>query len=235
MLNTRVMGCCMDLENRSIEVENGMAVSSVWAVPSAYDPDRGTALILAHGAGADMNHEFMVDFQSRLTEAGSLTIRFNFPYTEQGRRAPDRRPRLEATFRAVLKRFRDSSLNAARVFIGGKSMGGRIASYLAASGEDVSGLVFLGYPLHPPNRHQQLRTSHWEKIRCPALFIQGTRDALSSLDLLGAELKRFGGPTEVHVVEGGDHSFKTLKKLGRTPAQVRGEISEEIQRWLNAV
>ena len=74
MLNTRVMGCCMDLANRSIEVENGMAVSSVWAVPSAYDPDRGTALILAHGAGADMNHEFMVDFQSRLTEAGNLTI-----------------------------------------------------------------------------------------------------------------------------------------------------------------
>ena len=225
----------MDLQNRSIEVEEGMAVSSVWAVPSAYEPDRGTALILAHGAGADMNHEFMVDFQTRLTEVGNLTIRFNFPYKEQGRRAPDRRPRLEATFRAVLKGLRDSRLNAARVFIGGKSMGGKIASYLAASGEDVSGLVFLGYPLHPPNRRQQLRTSHWEEIRCPALFIQGTRDALCGLDLLSTELNKFGGLTQVHVVEGGDHSFKTLKKLGRTPVQVRDEISQEIQQWLNAV
>ena len=225
----------MDLQNRSIEVEEGMAVSSVWAVLSAYEPDRGTALILAHGAGADMNHEFMVDFQTRLTEVGNLTIRFNFPYKEQGRRAPDRRPRLEATFRAVLKGLRDSRLNAARVFIGGKSMGGEIASYLAASGEDVSGLVFLGYPLHPPNRRQQLRTSHWEEIRCPALFIQGTRDALCGLDLLSTELNKFGGLTQVHVVEGGDHSFKTLKKLDRTPVQVRDEISQEIQQWLNAV
>ena len=182
-----------------------------------------------------MDHEFMVDFQSRLTEAGHLTIRFNFPYKELGRRAPDRRPRLEATFRAVLKGLRDSAMNTARVFVGGKSMGGRIASYLAASGENVSGLVFLGYPLHPPKRPQQLRTSHWEDIRCPALFIQGTRDALCSLDLLGTELKRFGGPTHVHFIEGGDHSFKTLKKLGRTRVQVRGEICEEIQRWLNAV
>ena len=224
----------MDLQGRSIKVANDMAVSSVWAVPSGYDPDHGTALILAHGAGTDMNHEFMVDFQRRLAEAGLLTIRFNFPYKEQGRRAPDRRPRLEATFRAVCKELRDCPLNAARLFIGGKSMGGRIASYLAASEEDVSGLVFLGYPLHPPNRQQQLRTSHWKKIQCPALFIQGTRDALCNLDLLGTELKHFGGPTEAHFIEGGDHSFKTLKKLGRTQAQVRDEISEEIQRWLNA-
>ena len=225
----------MDLQSKSIKVEDDIAVSSVWAVPSGYDPGHGTALILAHGAGTDMNHEFMVDFQHRLAEAGLLTIRFNFPYQEQGRRPPDRRPRLEATFRAVLKELRDSPLNAGRIFIGGKSMGGRIASYLAASEEDVSGLVFLGYPLHPPNRQQQLRTSHWEKIQCPALFIQGTRDTLCNLDLLGRELKAFGGPTEVHFIEGGDHSFKTLKKLGRTQAQVRFEISEEIQRWLNAV
>ena len=225
----------MDLQNRSIKVENDMAVSSVWAVPSTYDRDRGTALILAHGAGADMNHEFMVDFQSRLAEAGNLTIRFNFPYKEQGRRAPDRRPRLEATFRAILKGLRDSRLNTARVFIGGKSMGGRIASYLAASGEDVSGLLFLGYPLHPPGRQEQLRTSHWEKIRCRSFFVQGSRDSLCSLRLLMREMERLAGPSNLHVVEGGDHSFRTLKKLGRTPAQVRDEISEEIQRWLKAV
>jgi len=225
----------MELVGRPIRVDNETAVSSVWAVPSGYDPDRGTALILAHGAGSDMHHEFMVDLQRRLAGAGHLTILFNFPYREQGRRAPDRRPRLEATLRAVLKEVRESPLSGARVLIGGKSMGGKIASYLAASGEAVNGLVFLGYPLHPPYRQQQLRTSHWDKIQCPALFIQGTRDALCNLDLLGRELKRFGGPAKVHCIEGGDHSFHTPKRLGRTQAQVRSEMNEEIQRWLNAM
>ncbi len=225
----------MELQDRSIRVAEDLVVSSVWAVPSSFDRDQGTAVILAHGAGADMNHEFMVDFHGRLAEAGNLAIRFNFPYKEQGRRAPDRRPLLEATFRAVVQGLRESPLSTRRVIIGGKSMGGRIASYLAASEEKVSGLLFLGYPLHPPGRQEQLRTSHWEKIQCRSFFVQGSRDSLCSLRLLMQEMERLTGPVNLHVVEGGDHSFRTLKKLGRTPAQVREEISQEIQRWLNAV
>ena len=141
----------MDLQSKSIKVEDDIAVSSVWAVPSGYDPEHGTALILAHGAGADMNHEFMVDFQHRLAEAGLLTIRFNFPYKEQGRRPPDRRPRLEATFRAVLKELRVCPLNAGRIFIGGKSMGGRIASTREPSGRWASSIGRSGSKGRPLN------------------------------------------------------------------------------------
>ena len=177
----------------------------------------------------------MVDFQRRLAEAGNLTILFNFPYKEQGRRAPDRQPRLEAALRAVLNRLRASQLHPSRVFLGGKSMGGRIASHVAASGEELDGLLFLGYPLHPPRRPEKLRTSHWPKIHCPGLFIQGTRDPLCDLDLLRRELQGFGGPATVFVVEGGDHSFRTPAKLGRTPDAVRSEVGREIKRWLNVL
>ena len=225
----------MERQERSVQVEDGLFVSTLWAVPPAYCSKAGTALILAHGAGADMNHEFMIDFQKRLTEEGHLTVLFNFPYKEKGRRAPDRIPRLEATFRAVIERLRESRLNPTRLFIGGKSMGGRIASYIAASGNDLDGLVFLGYPLHPPGCPDRLRSSHWQDIEAPALFVQGTRDALCDLDLLGHELSGWRGPTTLYIVEGGDHSFTTLKRLGRTNEDVRSEISEAIANWLNEV
>ncbi len=225
----------MERQERSVQVEGGLFVSTLWAVPPGYRSDPGTAVILAHGAGADMKHEFMFDFQERLTKAGHLTVLFNFPYKEQGRRAPDRRPRLESTYRAVVEELRSSRLNPTRLFIGGKSMGGRIASYLAAHEEAFEGLVFLGYPLHPPGRQDRLRTSHWPDIKCPGLFVQGTRDALCNLDLLGKELAGWGGKAALHIVEGGDHSFRVLKRLGRTPEDVRSEISEVISNWLKKV
>ena len=114
-------------------------------------------------------------------------------------------------------------------------MGGRIASYIAAAGDELDGLVFLGYPLHPPGRPDRLRSFHWQDIEDSALLVQGTRDALCDLDLLGHELSGWSGPTTLYIVEGGDHSFTTLKRLGRTKEDVRSEISEVISSWLNEV
>jgi len=150
--------------------------SKVWAVPGNFDPGVGSALVLAHGAGAGMNHEFIRFFHEGLASNGVLSVKFNFPYMEAGRKAPDRSDKLEETFRKVLEVMTNDGLGADRIFIGGKSMGGRMASHLVARGTRVAGLVLLGYPLHPPGKPGQLRVAHFSEIRCPALFVQGTRD-----------------------------------------------------------
>ena len=114
-------------------------------------------------------------------------------------------------------------------------MGGKIASYVADSREYLKGLIFLGYPLHPPGCPHRLRSSHWEDIVHPALFIQGTRDKFCQFDLLKQELSKWGGKTTLHIVEGGDHSFKTLKKIALTQQDIRHEISKGISTWLNKI
>lgn len=225
-------GESMDLEKRSVRVDTKISVSSLWVIPISRSASPGDVLILAHGAGAGMQHEFMADFQQRLGEAGNQTVLFNFPYKEAGRTAPDPRARLEETFEAVIRDVLDSCGHSRQIIIGGKSMGGRIASYLAARDRDrFKALLFLGYPLHPPRRPELLRTTHWKDIRSPALFIQGTRDPFCQLQLLDREVADFGGRAEIYPVEGGDHSFNVPKKLGKSKNEVRAEICSRIQQW----
>jgi len=157
-------------------------------------------------------------------------VRFNFPYTERGDRAPDRAPVLEACYRAVLAQVR-ADLGGDRLVIGGKSMGGRMASHLAAAGEPLDGLVFLGYPLHPAGRPQQLRDAHLPRIAVPMLFLTGTRDALCPLDTLRPILARLPQAT-LHVVDDGDHSFAVRKKSGRTAEMVLDELADATLAWL---
>ncbi len=220
----------MSSETRKIKVNGGWEVGSSWILPENY---AGQALILAHGAGAGMDHEFMCWFHEALGRAGLLSVKFNFPYIESGRRAPDPRGRLEATYRAVLAQVAEHPAAPRQIFIGGKSMGARISSYLAADGSALAGLVFLGYPLHPPGRPDRPRTDHWPRISRPCLFLQGTRDSLCRLDLLKPALQSLGGTVRLHIVEGGDHSFRVLKKSGRTQEEVRDEILDAIQGWLS--
>jgi predicted alpha/beta-hydrolase family hydrolase len=163
--------------------------------------------ILAHGAGAGQHSSFVTSFARGMAERGVTTATFDFPYMAERRKVPDRAPVLEAAWRTAIDEAR-SGLPDLPLFIGGKSMGGRIASHVAAQHQPgVAGLVFLGYPLHPPGKPQQRRDTHLPEIREPMLFVQGTRDAFGTADEIRELVSRLGH-AELHEVPGGDHSFK---------------------------
>jgi len=187
---------------------------------TVYPTDRAEAgLILAHGAGSGQTGAFMVRAARELTTRGIVVATFDFPYITAGRSAPDKPAVLEAHWRAVIDETRGRpEFRRIPLFIGGKSMGGRIASQVAAAGMDgVTGLVFFGYPLHPPGRPEQRRDAHLPAVRVPMLFIQGTRDEFGTSAEIRALLPRLSG-AELHEIADGDHSFKTRAKVtGRTP------------------
>ena len=223
-----------------IPVDRGMEVSAVVAEPADYSAGETDVIVLAHGAGADMNHPFMTFFHESLARAGWLSVKFNFPYKELGRKAPDPAPRLEDAFERVLDHVRGNLCpGPGRLFAGGKSMGGRIAANLAAKGtdaeeKDLAGLVFLGYPLHAPKRHDRLRTDNLMKIAAPMLFVEGTNDPFCRMDLLADVLKQVKAPTRTHLIEGGNHDFRVPKRLGREAEDVWREAVEAICRWRGA-
>ncbi len=220
----------MNLTQRRIELDDGDSVSAVLVVPER--PPAGPAVIIAHGAGNDMHAPFLSALHEGLARCGYPTLKFNFPYKEDARRGPDRPAVLEMCYRRVLHSIRGEPFAARGVVIGGKSLGGRIASHIAASGEDVAGLIFFGYPLHPPRRTDQLRVAHLSKIHVPMLFFCGTRDPLCDLALLRKECGRLTAPVTLQVIEGGDHSFNVPKSMHRSPAEVCAEIVELSAQWL---
>ena len=197
----------------------------------------GITVILGHGAGANQTSPIMRLFANGLAERGLDVLTFNFIYMEQGRGAPDPKPKLEACYLAVIeaavghKKVRGNSL-----VIGGKSMGGRIASQVAAEdqndpGARLAGLVFLGYPLHPPGRPEKMRDAHLKSIRAPMLFIQGSRDAFGTPEELRAVIERDGLPASLQVIEGGDHSFKVPKTSALSQQQVYDMTMDQIVQW----
>ena len=202
---------------------------------TARDRDAVT-LILGHGAGANQTSSFMVHFATALATRGIDTVTFNFVYSEARKRVPDRNDKLEGCYRKVIEAVRSGGiLNDApgKLVIGGKSMGGRIASQVAAAGADgMAALVFLGYPLHPPGRPDQLRAKHLPNIRAPSLFVQGSRDAFGTPAELRPILAKLEAPAELHVVEDGDHSFKVPKRAGIAQEAVYEAILDRIERWL---
>jgi predicted alpha/beta-hydrolase family hydrolase len=203
----------------------------------AADPRAQVTVVLAHGAGAPQTHPFMTGFARALAARGVDTVTFNFPYMEERRRMPDPGRVLESSYAAIVADVRArADLAGNRVVIGGKSMGGRIASQLvardAAAASAVSGLVFLGYPLHPPGRPAQQRSRHLPDVRRPMLFVQGSRDAFGSPDELRPILATLNPPGELMVIEGGDHSFAVAKASGRTPQQVLEWIQDAVAAWI---
>ena len=192
--------------------------------------DGETAVVLAHGAGGNRRAPLLATVAEGLATAGHRVVLTNFPYTEDKRRVPDPPALLEATIDAAAA-YAEGKLGARRVVLGGKSMGGRMASQLVAKGRPAAGLVFLGYPLHPPGRVDSRRDAHLGRIVPPMLFIQGTRDALARWDLMEAVAARLPHAI-LHRVEDGDHSFRVLKRTGRTPAEVEAAIVSAITSWL---
>jgi len=221
---------------RRIALPGGGAVSAVVALPSGFRrAGRAPAIILAHGAGSDMTSPFMSTVHSGLAREGYVAVKFNFPYTEARRRRPDPRPMLERCYRAVVDAVvRDRALAPPWVAIGGKSLGGRVASYVAAAGAPVRGVVFLGYPLHPAGRPDALRADHLPTVPAPMLFVQGTRDTLCELDRLRPVLATLPRAL-LHTIEGGDHSFRVPRRTGRRDEDVWDEIVGVTARWLRGL
>lgn len=171
-------------------------------------PDGPRAVVVvAHGAGQGMDAPILTGFTASLNDAFVATLRFNFPYMEAGRRGPDREQVLRDAWGAAFEAARTRAGDR-RVFVSGKSLGGRIASMAVADGLPAAGVVFLGYPLHPPGKPERIRDEHLYGIEVPMLFLQGTSDPLARFDLIQMVTGRLGRWAVLHLVEGGDHSFR---------------------------
>jgi uncharacterized protein len=223
----------------SIPVESGKTTALIYPARPSSSSSRSDALILAHGAGAGQHHPFMVRFARALSERGVAVMTFNFPYMEQKRRVPDRMPQLIACYRAVMAAARDLIHGAQeRLFIGGKSMGGRAATHVAADDPDlvISGIVLLGYPLHPPGRPDQTRDAHLPDVRRPMLFVQGSRDTFGTPSELKPILGSLSPAPTLHTVHGGDHSFKIAGRDGKEKQEdVYADVQATIVEWIGSV
>jgi len=190
--------------------------------------------VLAHGAGAGQQSAFITDFARGLTERGIDVLTFNFLYTEQRRRVPDRTEKLDACYRAAVIAARHH-LDRSAVFIGGKSMGGRIATHLAAADDPdalgIRGVVALGYPLHPPGKPQQLRAAHLSRIRVPMLIVQGERDPFGTPAELQPVLDAIAEDVTLHVVENGDHSLAPSRQKDRVESAY-AKLQDVVATWL---
>ncbi len=198
------------------------------------DLGRGV-LLLASGAGAPMDSGFLTAVAEGLCERGFPVMRFNYVYDEiaarEGkRRPPDVKPRLLEAHRAALLHLREQYPQRPLV-LAGKSMGGRMSTYLAAEGTECAGLALFGYPLHPPGKPEKLRSDHFPAIGQPALFLQGDRDALGDAESLRRELEAFGGKASLEVIEGANHDFGVTKKTGKTRDEVIADLVERFEAW----
>ena len=187
-------------------------------------------LALAHGAGAGMRHIFMEQLAGDLAEAGVATLRYQFPYMEQRRKAPDKPAVLTLTVQAAA---RAAAAPGLPLFAGGKSMGGRMTSQAAAAGllPEIRGIVFYGFPLHPPKQPGTKRADHLTQVEAPMLFLQGTRDPLAPLESIRAVCKKLARRATLLVIEGADHSFHVPKSSGKSDAEILRGLAESTAEW----
>jgi predicted alpha/beta-hydrolase family hydrolase len=190
----------------------------------------GLVFVCAHGAGGNMNDRGLLNTANALRARGIGVVRFNFLYKEKKSARPDPMPKLKQCFSAVVERARQE-LNPKTLIIGGRSMGGRAGSMLAAEGFECDGLLLLAYPLHPPGKPDQLRDAHLPAIRVPVICFNGTRDPFCTPSLMEEVLTRVKTDWEMHWVDGADHSFHVPKSSGRTDAQVLDEIADAAGVW----
>ncbi len=233
-------------QNLNVQVTDGESVTALLYAANRSNR-KGLTIILGHGAGANQLSGFMRMVAGGLAGRGFDVITFNFLYSERGRRLPDAKPKLESCYLAVIEAaLKHKKLKGNRLVIGGKSMGGRIASQVAAALSDprsdiskqasrsieIDGLVFLGYPLHPPGRPEKLRAEHLKDIRVPMLFVQGARDTFGAPDEIRTVMKQQRFKGEIFPIESGDHSFKVPKSSSVPQQQVYELAMDEIANWL---
>ncbi len=216
------------------ELDSRFAVGSVGEVSSILlrPADARWLLVLGHGAGAGMRHPFMGALARELAGEKIASFRYQFPYMENQRRAPDRPPTLTATIAAAVRAAHDAAPELP-LLAGGKSMGGRMTSTAASENliPEVRGLVFFGFPLHPPKQPATKRGDHLAKVTQPMLFLQGTRDDLADLTLFKPICKKLGKLATLHIIEGADHSFHVLKSSGTTDGEVLRGLARTTAEW----
>ncbi|MDJ0783314.1 MAG: alpha/beta hydrolase [Desulfosarcinaceae bacterium] len=222
-------------ESVHIPIDGDLRFSASLTRPDDWQPGHGDAVILAHGAANTKENPLLVAVGDALANAGMLTLRFNFPYADRGKSSPDSQKRLEATWLAAIDWVkRDAGCQPVRLVAAGKSMGGRVASQLAAEQRlDVDRLIFLGYPLHAPGRKDKLRDAHLPAIEMPMLFLTGSRDAFCDLAYLRPVLAALDPIPELVIIEGGNHSFDLPKAQADAQARCYAEIADHCLRWLD--
>ena len=218
-------------ELRFVATRSSGEVSALLVRPG----DARLLLVLGHGAGAGMRHTFMEAISERLAERRIASLRYRFPYREQGRRRPDHRNVLLRTVRSAVE-FAAETAAGLPLLAGGKSMGGRMTSLAAAEAAlpGVRGLVFFGFPLHPAGRPGVERGDHLAEVGVPMLLLQGSRDKLADLELLRPICDRLGERATLRVAAGGDHSFHVLRRSGRTHDEVLDELADAVRDWAPA-
>ena len=194
----------------------------------------GALFVCAHGAGGHMADRGVLGVAEQLRKRGFHVVRFNFLYKEKGSRRPDPMPRLKECVAAVAAHAR-REIAPQTLIVGGRSMGGRAASMLAADGFSCDGLLLLAYPLHPAGRPEELRDAHLAKIAVPVLCLNGTRDTLCRRDLMDAVVERLTERWTMHWLEGADHGFHVLRSSGRSDEDVLGEIGEASGVWVSGL
>ena len=215
-------------ETLKITVSDDRSVTAVRTAPNGNS--NGWLFFYAPGAGSNINDPFGRYACRFLSARGYVSVRFQFPYKEEGRRAPDRPPVLEATWREVLATQRHARL---KIVIGGRSMGGRIASQVVAKGATVDALVLFAYPLHPPGDPTRWRDKHLPAIKVPTLFCPGTRDAFAEPDELRMAASKVP-ESSLHLLEGADHGFGVLKSSGRKREDVWEEATGALEGWIRS-
>ena len=225
-------GTLIEKELRFPATERSGEVSALLLRPDPAD----LLLVLAHGAGAGMRHRFLQAVAERLAERRIATFRYQFPYLERGTRRPDFPAILAKTVRSAVAAATEAAGDLPMI-AGGKSLGGRMTSTAAAAEPlpGVRGLVFLGFPLHPPGRPGRERAEHLSAVTVPMLFLQGTRDRLAELELVRPVCRDLGSRASLHVVDGGDHSFHVLKRSGRTDEEVLDELGDAVRGWADGL
>ncbi len=221
----------MESRKLTIALDKETSVSGLLDRPR----DARACLVLAHGAGAPMTHPFLAAVAAGLAERSIATLRYNFPYAERKSPRPDSPKVATAVVRAAVT---DASrlMPKLPLFAGGKSFGGRMTSQAEAESPlGVRGLVFFGFPLHPPGKRSDERAAHLAKVGVPMLFLQGTNDAFAELDLLGPLVERLGRSAELKLFESADHSFHVAARTGRRDADVRRELIDAAASWILAL
>ena len=211
-------------------------ITTVLGIPEWWPTGSRVAVALAHGAPGDMDEPLIRGIAERLTERRFLTLRFNFPFGEAGRRSADPLPALETGFRAALSVFgRDASQAPAHLVLGGKGIGATAAQSLATARLRLAGLFNLGYPLHPQDRPEKIQADDLFRITCPMLFVQGTRDRRCNLEALRQTLQGVGASTQLHVCEDADQHFRAPKRSLRNEEEIQTEVFDVLADWLGKV
>ncbi len=211
-------------------------VSGVLGVPRWWPTGARVSICLAHGATRDHTDPVIESLHTELTERRYLTLRFNFPFAEAQKRRPDPIQVLRRTFRAAIEALsRDPTASPAHLFLGGIGLGAQVAADLAGSRVPIDGLFLLGFPLHPQGKLDEVKAEELFRVSSPVLFLQGSRDRRCDLDVLRRTLARVGAPSTLRISAGADHQFNVLKKSGRTADEVREELVNSIDSWIQKV